>query len=670
MGWDALNELRRWVGWRSEKRDDRITKVPYYAEGRMASTTDPSTWLTRAQANSLPRMTGVGIVLGKLSDEQWIAGIDFDTCIDGDGNVAPWAVEILNRVQSYSEISPSRTGIKIFFLIDAACVRAVLKALGTDDDGKQKYGATFKGSKANGAVHHAAGIEAAIARRYFTVTGWRYPSSPGELREVSAETLLWIIQDYGPRFKGQNGNPKNTGASSDTAEEPAILKRLQQAMREHLSVKNALAYAATLGGGSRSEGGMAVVAALKAIRWTQGATFAALKSAPATAAWAQNQRELERAWQNTTAQAEDVIDDRVPERVDMPTAVLDGALGLLYKGHLRHHPISYAWPTLLSAASVLIPRVKGLIRTNLYTCLVGPTHSGKSYVMDDVLKLLGMDIGHAGLLSAKFGSAEGLVERLKSRAGRSILYDVDEIHYLFAKAGIEHASYPHMLNSLYYQDEAEGGISKKQWIIDCRLSLHGGIAEDKFEDAFGSITLGGLYDRFTFGIVAVPHTCLWRPFESQRVELQPVTVEVDRSVWSAKNRWVEEMNIDPRVAENALRCAYIAACFDGEPLTATRLAPAKAMAEYQMRIRHVLVPNPGDRPEAQCAHRIRTWFQQHAAEGQVVKRNQLYKSLHITRYDPSVFSRCLDHMVFNGELEADQYKQSYALAGCKGAENC
>jgi hypothetical protein len=45
-----------------------------------------------------------------------LGGIDLDTCRDPKtGEIAPWAQEIIDRFQTYTEISPSQTGVKLFF---------------------------------------------------------------------------------------------------------------------------------------------------------------------------------------------------------------------------------------------------------------------------------------------------------------------------------------------------------------------------------------------------------------------------------------------------------------------------------------------------------------------------------------------------------------------------
>lgn len=101
-------ELRardRWV-----RRD--AAKVPLTAgTGRPASSTAPATWTSHAEAVRSPYGTGLGYVLADGDD---VVVIDLDHCLDG-GRLAPWAAEILAACPpTYTEVSPSGTGLHIW----------------------------------------------------------------------------------------------------------------------------------------------------------------------------------------------------------------------------------------------------------------------------------------------------------------------------------------------------------------------------------------------------------------------------------------------------------------------------------------------------------------------------------------------------------------------------
>ena len=107
--------LTQWVCWRLEVRNGKPTKVPYQPNGRPADSTDPGTWSSFNDvlaAYEAGGFDGVGFVFSKSSS---YCGVDLDGCRDAvTGQVAPWAKEIIEALDSYSEVSPSGTGMKVF----------------------------------------------------------------------------------------------------------------------------------------------------------------------------------------------------------------------------------------------------------------------------------------------------------------------------------------------------------------------------------------------------------------------------------------------------------------------------------------------------------------------------------------------------------------------------
>jgi putative DNA primase/helicase len=108
-----LQGRNQWVCWqRSADAQGRPRKVPINPQsGRPASVTDPATWSTFTEAAAASNaFHGVGFVLAAADP---YVGIDLDGCIEPDGTIAPWARAIIDRLRSYTEISPSGTGIHI-----------------------------------------------------------------------------------------------------------------------------------------------------------------------------------------------------------------------------------------------------------------------------------------------------------------------------------------------------------------------------------------------------------------------------------------------------------------------------------------------------------------------------------------------------------------------------
>lgn len=111
-----------WVVWRYEPDPtpadpDRITKVPYSAHnGENASSTNPKTWATFKKALLYhvdhDWTDGIGMV---VSDGDTFVGVDLDHCYDPETKtIEPWARKVVETIDSYTEITPSGTGLRIF----------------------------------------------------------------------------------------------------------------------------------------------------------------------------------------------------------------------------------------------------------------------------------------------------------------------------------------------------------------------------------------------------------------------------------------------------------------------------------------------------------------------------------------------------------------------------
>ncbi|WP_269997327.1 bifunctional DNA primase/polymerase [Arthrobacter sp. B2a2-09] len=99
-----MTERARWVRRTSNKR-------PVTISGKPASSTDPATWSTFAEAKASSAGVGLGFVLG-----DGIGCIDLDHCFDG-GALADWAVEYIRTVSEhviFSEVSQSGDGVHLF----------------------------------------------------------------------------------------------------------------------------------------------------------------------------------------------------------------------------------------------------------------------------------------------------------------------------------------------------------------------------------------------------------------------------------------------------------------------------------------------------------------------------------------------------------------------------
>lgn len=144
-----LQKPRQWVLWSYEERDGKLTKVPKQVDGHNASPTNPRTWSSFSAAKHVMEeygFEGIGFVFS--TDDDFI-GIDLDKCVDEKGEISEFAKSIIDKLDSYTEFSPSGKGIHI-----------IIK--GTLPDGFEK-----------GRKNDKLGIEIYSQRRFFTFTGNR-----------------------------------------------------------------------------------------------------------------------------------------------------------------------------------------------------------------------------------------------------------------------------------------------------------------------------------------------------------------------------------------------------------------------------------------------------------------------------------------------------------------
>ena len=204
---DRLRERRQWVCWKYIECDGKATKCPVNARtGAPADSTDPSTWVSFDEAIAAYRdrqqYAGVGYV---FTAEDPFTGIDLDGCIDDDGDVVGSAREIIDVLNSYTEVSPSGRGVKIF-------------VGGRKPDGLGCRSKTIAGFKET---------EVYSEKRFFTVTGRHVAGTPlsVEDRQAELESLcrrLWP-RKYTPRING------TTNTAVVDLDDEALIERASEA---------------------------------------------------------------------------------------------------------------------------------------------------------------------------------------------------------------------------------------------------------------------------------------------------------------------------------------------------------------------------------------------------------------------------------------------------------
>ena len=200
-----MKDLEQWVCWRSEVRgrDGKKTKVPYSPRsGLRARSDDPDTWATLAEAEAATHKDdyhGTGFV---FTARDPFCGVDIDSCVDPvTAQTEAWAKEIVEELDSYTEFSPSGTGLHI-----------IVKA-------KLPPGGNRKGR-----------VEMYDRGRFFTVTRRRPPGTPHRIEARQEEIEAFHARLFPPEQK--QVPTKNPATNGDAASEgPADAEVLRRAMR-------------------------------------------------------------------------------------------------------------------------------------------------------------------------------------------------------------------------------------------------------------------------------------------------------------------------------------------------------------------------------------------------------------------------------------------------------
>jgi hypothetical protein len=113
-------------------------------------------------------------VLGDLGGHgYYLIGIDLDGCVDSDGEIDDLPCKIIERFNTYAERSPSKRGVKLFFLVAASDMDATQQLLGFDR-GDPKTRKVFAAG-----THQEIAIDRA---RFYTVTDDLLEQVPDTLR--------------------------------------------------------------------------------------------------------------------------------------------------------------------------------------------------------------------------------------------------------------------------------------------------------------------------------------------------------------------------------------------------------------------------------------------------------------------------------------------------------
>jgi hypothetical protein len=245
----------------------KLNKIPIDPQTlNNADTTDPTTWGTFEQCvAALPvaleeweqagyywppkegepapptkyRGGGLGFV---FTENDPYAGIDRDHCVDRDtAAIEPWAQAHIDRLNSYTEITPSGTGVHTLVQGDLP------------PKGRKK-----------------GPVEMYAYARFFTMTGWHVPGTPRTIEQRQDELTAFHRAIFGtPQGTHQHG-PAPQAASTPLLDDAVLLDKARAA-KKGVGAKFSTLFAGDWSGyPSQSEADLALC--IRLAFWTQDAT--------------------------------------------------------------------------------------------------------------------------------------------------------------------------------------------------------------------------------------------------------------------------------------------------------------------------------------------------------------------------------------------------------------
>jgi P4 family phage/plasmid primase-like protien len=201
---EALKAPPQWVLWKEIERDGDPTKMPLQPNGNPASSTDSTTWSdfeTVRSAFESGGFAGIGFVFA----EGPFVGVDLDDCFE-EGALTGGALDVVDRLDSYTEVSPSGTGLHVI-------CRGFLTDMGNrtgDVDGMKE-------------------LEIYEDGRYFTFTGEHLEGTPGTPEQRAQEVYSLCKDLFGAAEKNQGDSSNGTAESLSNLDDRELIEKAKGA---------------------------------------------------------------------------------------------------------------------------------------------------------------------------------------------------------------------------------------------------------------------------------------------------------------------------------------------------------------------------------------------------------------------------------------------------------
>lgn len=218
---ETLRGHQAWICWRTQCRDcwtvaeygtdecpecgSEPSKVPVNPRtGDMASSTDADTWASLSDAleyhsRGATDTDGIGYV---FDEDSVLVGVDLDDVRDpATGEIEPWAMEVVDELDSFTEVSVSGTGLHIYAV-------GIKPGDACKENGLPSTLDRFDGSE----------LEMYDSARYFALTGEQLPGTRDDV-EQRAGAVKAVYQEH----LGDETDPQQDTLADATPKEPTDL---------------------------------------------------------------------------------------------------------------------------------------------------------------------------------------------------------------------------------------------------------------------------------------------------------------------------------------------------------------------------------------------------------------------------------------------------------------
>ncbi len=282
-------------------------------------------------------------------------------------------------------------------------------------------------------------------------------------------------------------------------------------------------------------------------------------------------------------------------------------------------PMGYAYPASVTGASVLVTGNCN-VRPNIFGGLNGDIHTGKSLSASRAFMLLGLQDENGNPIGEQLvvgtpASDRGLYKLFPEKEFvKRILYE-DEGRALLGKGNIQGSTLISVLCAMFSRNR--GGVADKfgklELNVQLSMLLNFKVRDaSEFPEIFTHATSHGLWDRFLFGVLGNEK---WRytpwDFSVERdvFKLEPSTPQVPAETFEAAHTWSAAGEDRDRLAELALRVAYVTSAINGDPLVgAEAMNAALRLMEWQEQIRKVFQPAKGANEAEECVKTVLAAF--------------------------------------------------------------